>query len=385
VRLGDDELEQVCGCSMALDKSKIGDAPYFDHAFGAAGDDVDFSWRLREHGGRIAYAPAAVVTHRPRATVRSYLRQQRGYGRAEGLLYRKYPRRARNDQGVYGGWLASLFSGGTRVYYGAFGRGLFQTLYNGEALAPIAQIPLTFQWVAVAVLLMLALPLSPMAAMIGLAGIVITKGSAAAAAILEPSPQLKRGGRINLALLWLLGPLVRSYERTKIIWSFNPDVSHAPDVREARWHGRFALTVPPDSGMVAPAPERLMEAVHAALLRRGAAVAVTDGYEPYDLEIRVPPLVRVPILILQQQWELGVGWRVRPALMPILVSAAILFVALLLIGVTPIGAIGGTVAAIAIGGVVVWQRLRRLPALIGGAVMDAARQFGLCVTPGSGK
>jgi hypothetical protein len=58
---------------------------------------------------------------------------------------------------------------------------------------------------------------------------------------------------------------------------------------------------------------------------------------------------------------------------------------LLLIGVTPIGAIGSTVAAIAIGGVVVWQRLRRLPALIGGAVMDAARQFGLCVTPGGGK
>ena len=128
-----------------------------------------------------------------------------------------------------------------------------------------------------------------------------------------------------------------------------------------------------------------MEAVHEALLRRGAAVAVTDGYEPYDLEIRVPPLVRVPILILQQQWELGVGWRVRPAPIPILVSAAIVFVALLLIGVTPIGAIGGTVAALAIGGAVVWQRLRRLPALIGGAVMDAARQFGLCVAPGGGK
>jgi glycosyltransferase involved in cell wall biosynthesis len=385
VRLGDDELEQVCGCSMALDKSKIGDAPYFDTAFGAAGDDVDFSWRLREQGARLAYAPAAVVTHRPRATVRSYLHQQRGYGHAEGLLYRKYPRRTRNEQGMYGGWFASLFSGGTRVYYGAFGRGLFQTLYNGEALAPIAQVPLTIQWVGVAFLLMLTLPLSPMAALLGLAGIVITIASAAAAAILEPSRHLRRGARINLALLWLLGPLVRSYERTKIIWSFNPDVSHAADVREARWQGRFALTVPPDSGMVAPAPERLMEAVHAALVRRGAAVAVTDGYEPYDLEIRVPPSIRAPILILQQQWELGVGWRVQPALTAILISAVIFFTSLLLIGVTPIAAAGGTLAAIAIVGAVAWYRVRKLPALIAGAVADAARQFGLCVAADRGR
>jgi len=380
VRFGDDELEQVCGCSMALDKSKIGDAPYFDTAFGAAGDDVDFSWRLREQGGRIAYAPAAVVTHRPRATVRSYLDQQRGYGHAEGLLYRKYPRRTRDQQGVYGGWLASLFSGGTRVYYGAFGRGLFQTLYNGDALAPIAQIPLTIQWIGIACLLILALPLSPMAALAGLAGIVITIASAVTAAILEPSRRLSRGGRINLALLWLLGPLARSYERTKVIWSFNPDALQAPDIREARWQGRFALTAPPDSGMIAPPPERLMEAVHQALVRRGAAVAVTDGYEPYDLQIRVPPLIRVPILILQQQWELSVGWRVQPALTPMLITALIVFVALMLIGVTPIGAAGGTLAALVVAAAAAWYRVRKLPALIAGAVADAARRFSLCVS-----
>jgi O-antigen biosynthesis protein len=384
VRLGDDELEQVCGCSMALDKSRIGDAPYFDTAFRAAGDDVDFSWRLREQGARLAYAPAAIVTHRPRATVRSYLRQQRGYGHAEGLLYRKYPRRTRNEQGVYGGWLASLFNSGTRVYYGAFGRGLFQTLYNGQALPPIAQIPLTIQWVAVACLLMAAVPLNRIAAVAGLAGIVITIASAVTAAVLEPSRHLNRGARVNLALLWLLGPLVRSYERTKVIWSFNPDVSHAPDTREARWEGRFALTVPSGSGMVAPAPDRLMEAVHHALVRRGGAVAVTDGYEPFDLEIRMPPLIRVPILILQQQWELGVGWRVQPALAAILIGAIIVFVGLLLISATPIGAGAGTLAVIAIVGGLAWQRVRKVPALIAGAVGDAARQFGLCVARDGG-
>ncbi|HTT74960.1 MAG TPA: glycosyltransferase [Candidatus Binataceae bacterium] len=379
VRLGGDELEQLCGCSMALDKSKIGDAPYFDTAFVTAGDDVDFSWRLRERGARLAYAPAAVVTHRPRAAIRSYLRQQRGYGHAEGLLHRKYPRRTRNKQGMYGGWLAPLFSGGARIYYGAFGRGLFQTLYSDGLLAPVAELPLTIQWVGAACLLILALPISRVAPVIGLAGIVITIASAAAAAILEPSPRLSRAGRTSLALLWLLGPIVRSYERTKVIWSFNPDVSHPADTHGARWRGRFALTVPPDSGMIGPAPDRLMEAVHEALVRRGAAVAVTDGYEPYDLEIHVPPLLRAPILILQQQWELGVGWRVLPELTAIVPGLAILFVALLLIGLPAIGAIAGTIAALAIVGAVAWQRVKKLPALIAAAVADAARRFGLCV------
>jgi O-antigen biosynthesis protein len=379
VRLADDELEQLCGCCMALDKSKIGDAPYFDPAFTTAGDDVDFSWRLREHGARIAYAPSAVVTHHPRATISQYLRQQRGYGHAEGLLYRKYPRRTRNRDGVYGGWLASLFSGGSRVYYGAFGRGLFQTLYTGETLAPAAQIPLTIQWASISVLLILALPLSPMASILGAAGLLVTIGSAAAAAVLEPSRQLSTNGRACLALLWLLGPLVRSYERTKLMWSFDPHLSDARELSKAQWRGRFALTVPPDSGMVAPPPERLMESVRQALIQRSATVAVTDGYEPYDLEVRVPPLVRVPILILQQQWELGMGWRVRLPAMPITITIAIIFVALLLIVFNPLGAIAGTIIVAGLAALVVWRRLCQLPALIGAAVADAARQYGLCV------
>ena len=123
-----------------------------------------------------------------------------------------------------------------------------------------------------------------------------------------------------------------------------------------------------------------MEAVHQALVRRGAAVAVTDGYEPYDLQIRVPPLIRVPILILQQQWELSVGWRVQPALTPMLITALIVFVALMLIGVTPIGAAGGTLAALVVAAAAAWYRVRKLPALIAGAVADAARRFSLCVS-----
>ena len=46
VRAGDDTLEQVCGCNMIVDKAAAQAAGGFDPMFTAAGDDVDFSWRL---------------------------------------------------------------------------------------------------------------------------------------------------------------------------------------------------------------------------------------------------------------------------------------------------------------------------------------------------
>jgi hypothetical protein len=58
-------------------------------------------------------------------------------------------------------------------------------------------------------------------------------------------------------------------------------------------------------------------------------------------------------------------------------------VALLMISLTPIGALSGTIAAIIMVGTVAWYRVRKLPSLIGGAVADAARQFGLCVAADS--
>ena len=36
-----------------------------------------------------------------------------------------------------------------------------------------------------------------------------------------------------------------------------------------------------------------------ALVRRGVAVAETDGFQSYDLEIVVPPMIRVPINALR--------------------------------------------------------------------------------------
>src|SRR5581483_8544266 len=93
VRLSDQDLAQLCGCNMAVDKTKLDNRLLFDCTFTNAGDDVDFSWRLRDAEMTLAYAPGAIVFHQPRTTVGAYLKQQYGYGRAEGLLFRKYPDR----------------------------------------------------------------------------------------------------------------------------------------------------------------------------------------------------------------------------------------------------------------------------------------------------
>ena len=71
------------------------------------------------------------MIHERRATLAAYLRQQRGYGTGEGLLYRKYPLRTADQDGMYAGASSiGALLGGARVYYGEFGRGLFQTVYS---------------------------------------------------------------------------------------------------------------------------------------------------------------------------------------------------------------------------------------------------------------
>src|SRR5208282_1975109 len=73
VRAGDDGLSQLCGCNMAIMRTALSAIGGFDPAFTTAGDDVDLSWRLIDHGESLAYASGAVVVHERRATLGAYL------------------------------------------------------------------------------------------------------------------------------------------------------------------------------------------------------------------------------------------------------------------------------------------------------------------------
>ena len=93
VLISDDRAEHLAGCNMLFRKAALADVGGFDAQFTAAGDDVDICWRLIDGGYVLGYCPSAFVWHFRRNTVKAYYRQQRGYGKAEAMLYFKYPER----------------------------------------------------------------------------------------------------------------------------------------------------------------------------------------------------------------------------------------------------------------------------------------------------
>ena len=54
------------------------------------GEDVDFVWRLHDHGWLIRYVPNVIVQHRARATMREWWNQRVSYGASSGELARRH-------------------------------------------------------------------------------------------------------------------------------------------------------------------------------------------------------------------------------------------------------------------------------------------------------
>jgi hypothetical protein len=198
----------------------------FDPIYRAAGDDVDICWRFQDAGYTIGFSPAAVVWHFRRNTVKAYIGQQRGYGKAEALVYSKHPIRfnlfgqAKWLGRIYGDLSAALLlSRQPVIYSGVFGRGLFQTLY--EPPSSLAQfLPLTFEWNVVAILLALVGIGVGGWALLFLVPLVVTWVMCINGALRAPIDKRFRSGKARglIALLIYVGPLVRGWERLK--WRF---------------------------------------------------------------------------------------------------------------------------------------------------------------------
>lgn len=78
------------GANFAVRRDVVDRVGGFDEQFVICSDDVDFSWRVQAAGGRLAFAEAAVVHYRLRPDLRTNIRQQWNYGRAEARLYAKF-------------------------------------------------------------------------------------------------------------------------------------------------------------------------------------------------------------------------------------------------------------------------------------------------------
>ena len=161
VLISDEVAEHIAGCNMAFRREALLRLGGFDPVYRAAGDDVDICWRFQDAGHVIGFSAAAIVWHFRRNTVRAYLRQQRGYGKAEALVYAKHPFRfnlfgqAKWLGRIYGDLsTALLLSRKPVIYSGTFGRGLFQTMYEPPS-SLTAFLPLSFEWSLAALLLSL--------------------------------------------------------------------------------------------------------------------------------------------------------------------------------------------------------------------------------------
>ena len=156
VMFDDRHAEHIPGCNMAFRRESILNLGGFDPQFRAAGDDVDFCWRLLDHGGAIGYAPGAFVWHHRRQTVGAYLKQQIGYGRAEALLHFMHPHRF--SLAGHCGWHGRIYGSGAvglplvpeRIYYGTFGFAPYQTIYRHNQYGPWACVT-WLEWHLVAV------------------------------------------------------------------------------------------------------------------------------------------------------------------------------------------------------------------------------------------
>jgi GT2 family glycosyltransferase/exo-beta-1,3-glucanase (GH17 family) len=220
VLVNDVEAEHLPGCNLAIRKSALEAIGGFRDEFTTAGDDVDVCWRLQEAGGRMRFVPAAVVWHHRRFTVRAYLRQQAGYGRAEAMLIKRFPQRF----AWFGGarWRGAIYGDGAgdlgrldrqRIHFGRYGSAPFQCVYAGWE---------TGFWSWWRGLPWLALVLGS-----GLAGSSLLVGGFLALGLVAAQRRacrfdeaLKRPTRWQQGLLWFLclaQPVVRDWARLRMM------------------------------------------------------------------------------------------------------------------------------------------------------------------------
>jgi len=223
VLVSDDVAEHIAGCNMAFRRDVLLKLGGFDPVYRAAGDDVDICWRFQDAGYTIGFSPSAMVWHWRRNTVKAYIDQQKGYGKAEALVYSKHPTRfnlfgqAKWLGRIYGDLSASLLlSRRPVIYSGVFGRGLFQTMYEPPS-SLAAFLPLTFEWNVVAIVLALAGVIVGGWAWLLTVPLLITLTLCVNGALKANIDPRFRGlkARALCALLIYLGPILRGWERLK--------------------------------------------------------------------------------------------------------------------------------------------------------------------------
>ncbi len=387
VLLSDTEAEHLPGCNMAFRAEALRAIDGFDPQFRAAGDDVDVCWRLQEQGWTLGFNPAAVVWHRRRDSVTGYWRQQRGYGRAEAMLERKWPEKY-NPVG-HVSWTGRLYNGAgwsglpggrRRIYQGTWGSAPFQRAEDGPPglLAVLAAMPES--WALVAMLgmagalgflwppLLWAIPAALLGAGV-LAGLTLRNAWRGCRDEADRDPGARLAGVALTAWLHVIQPWARLTGRIS--------EGLAPWRRYVPAHGKWRCerTVSHWSEIWQPS-DRWLRSLERGLRSQGILVRRGGDYDRWDLEARSGGLGHVRILMVIEEHgggrQLG-RFRFQPSFGPFAVlgvgSGAILGGGAAVQGVWPVAAILGGAAAVLI------LRCRQEHAAVIGRAATVIRRF----------
>src|SRR5262245_45857051 len=349
-----------------------------------------------------------MVWHHRRATVKAYLKQQRGYGEAEGLLKRKHPDKFRGFRADLS-WMGRIYTraglglevGQPLVHHGVFGTGMFQTIYA----APQVWWPLLFHslewWLVALSLLLLApvynpatwlvggasalanplllLPLAMIATTLGVAWMVAGQAS-------PPVRQRRWWSRPLIAAMHVAQPVERGWARYKtrfetiqIPEAFH-DLRAAWQRRAGRLLGRRQVALWSENGV---AREKLLEGLLQVTAENRWFVRIDPGWATHDIRFYGDRWCKTDLVTVTENHGGGrrlTRVRLRPA--PTLFQKALWIALAYLIamawGIYPPAA---AVLSPLVAGPLLWMWLsgRRLNAVVMASVLMVARRLDMTV------
>jgi cellulose synthase/poly-beta-1,6-N-acetylglucosamine synthase-like glycosyltransferase len=297
VLISDTEAEHIAGCNMAFRRSALKKIGGFDSQFKIAGDDVDVCWMLQKRGYTLGFSPAAMVWHSRRNSIKSYLKQQLNYGRAESQLEKKWPEKYNTAGHIT--WTGSIYGNGvsnkinlfgSRIYQGIWGTAPFQSIYQRSNGTFSSLLVMPEWYLIVAAFLFLSLigvfwpPMLyslPFLGLVLLAPVIRAIRGARNARFSEVSSSsielLKL--RAIIVILHILQPIARLYGRI--------DAGLTPWRRRGLY--KFSLPWIRHKSFWSEnwvAPEKRLESLEMALKNSGIIVTRSGNFDRWDLEVR---------------------------------------------------------------------------------------------------
>ncbi len=296
----DEIAEHIPGCNMSFRKEALMEIGGFDPVYRAAGDDVDVCWRIQDAGHTIGFHPSAFVWHHSRNSVKTYWKQQQGYGKAEALLEKKWPGKY-NVVGhiswsgrIYGNGLTfPVFRKKKKIFYGSQGTALFQSVYQ-PADGFFSAIPLMPEWFLMVALLavisllgiewhflLLALPFLFLSLLV----VLLQTGVSASKAVFASKPE-SRWQKLKLytltTMLHIIQPVARLKGRIK--YGLTPWLKNYYQIKYFR--SLFAPDILKHWSEKWKSSEDWLDEIHSKLLEVNSKVEKGGNFDQWDFITR---------------------------------------------------------------------------------------------------